>query len=66
MQSFVNLERSFSRATARTQAAILARIDTGALSDVSPATVRVVLNELRDAGRIETHGGGPSANWRRL
>lgn len=38
----------------------------GALADVSPATVRVVLNELRDAGRIETHGGGPNASWRRL
>lgn len=36
-----------------------------ALPEVSPATIRLVLNELRDAGRIAPHGGGPSASWRR-
>lgn len=36
-----------------------------ALPEVSPATIRLVLNELRDEGRIAPHGGGPSASWRR-
>ena len=36
-----------------------------ALPGVSPATVRLVLNELRDAGRITVEGGGPGARWRR-
>lgn len=34
-----------------------------ALPEVSPATVRLVLNALRDAGQIAAHGGGPSATW---
>lgn len=37
-----------------------------AFPEVSPATVRLVLNELRDANRIAPQGGGPSASWRRL
>lgn len=37
-----------------------------ALPEVSPATIRLVINELRDAGRIASHGAGPSAGWRRL
>lgn len=37
-----------------------------ALPEVSPATIRLVINELRDRGQIEPHGGGPSARWRRL
>jgi Fic family protein len=36
-----------------------------ALPGVSPATIRLVLNELRDTGRIELEGSGPSARWRR-
>ena len=36
-----------------------------ALPGVSPATVRLVLNELRDTGKITVEGGGPSARWRR-
>lgn len=36
-----------------------------ALPEVSPATIRLVLNELRDEGRIEPTGGGPAARWRR-
>lgn len=36
-----------------------------ALPEVSPATIRLVLNDLRDAGLIAPHGGGPSARWRR-
>jgi Fic family protein len=36
-----------------------------AFPGVSVATIRVVLNELRDAGRIEVEGAGPSAGWRR-
>ena len=34
-----------------------------ALPDVSPATVRLVLNELRDAGKIISTGIGPGARW---
>lgn len=37
-----------------------------ALPEVSPATVRLALNELRDEGRIEAVGGGPRARWRRV
>ncbi len=43
------------------------RRDLGrALPGVSPATIRLVLNELRDQGRIAVDGGGPSARWRRV
>jgi Fic family protein len=34
-----------------------------ALPDVSPATVRLVLNELRDAGEITSTGQGSGARW---
>lgn len=37
-----------------------------ALPGVSQATVRLVLNELRDAGKIAVDGGGAGARWRRL
>lgn len=37
-----------------------------ALPEVSPATVRLVLNELRDDGLITPVGRGPTARWRRL
>jgi Fic family protein len=37
-----------------------------ALPEVSPATIRLVINELRDSEQIVTQGGGPSAGWRRL
>ena len=37
-----------------------------ALPEVSPATIRLVINELRDEEQIVAHGGGPSARWRRL
>jgi Fic family protein len=37
-----------------------------ALPGVSPATIRLVLNELRDSQRIRAEGGGPGARWRRL
>lgn len=36
-----------------------------ALPEVSAATVRLVINALRDKGRIVAEGGGPSARWRR-
>lgn len=36
-----------------------------ALPGISQATIRLVLNELRDAGRIEVEGAGPGARWRR-
>jgi Fic family protein len=36
-----------------------------ALPGVSLATIRLVLNELRDEGRIAVHGAGPGARWRR-
>lgn len=35
-----------------------------ALPGVSPATIRLVLNELRDEGRIAVEGGGAGARWR--
>jgi len=37
-----------------------------AMVGVSPATIRLVLNELRDEGRIAVEGGGAGAWWRRL
>jgi len=36
------------------------------LPGVSPATIRLVLGELRDAKRIRPEGSGPGARWRRL
>ncbi len=36
-----------------------------ALPEVSPATIRLVINELRDAKQIIAQGGGPGAQWRR-
>jgi Fic family protein len=36
-----------------------------ALPEVSPATIRLVLNELRDRNLILSSGGGPTARWRR-
>jgi Fic family protein len=35
-----------------------------ALPGISQATIRLVLNELRDGGQIEVEGAGPSAKWR--
>lgn len=37
-----------------------------ALPGVSTATIRLVLNELRDAGKITVDGAGPGARWRRV
>jgi len=37
-----------------------------AMLGVSPATIRLVLNELRDSGRIKAEGSGLGARWRRL
>jgi Fic family protein len=37
-----------------------------ALPGISPATIRLVLNELRDAERIRSAGSGPGARWHRL
>jgi CRP-like cAMP-binding protein len=37
-----------------------------ALPGVSPATIRLVLNELRDSQQIRAEGSGPGARWRRL
>jgi Fic family protein len=36
-----------------------------ALMGVSPATIRLVLNQLRDEGRITVDGGGAGARWQR-
>lgn len=36
-----------------------------ALPEVSPATIRLVINALRDTGAIVAEGAGPSAKWRR-
>lgn len=36
-----------------------------ALPDVSTATIRLVLNDLRDAGDIQADGSGPGAKWHR-
>lgn len=37
-----------------------------AMPGVSPATIRLVLNELRQSKRIAVDGQGPGARWRRL
>jgi Fic family protein len=37
-----------------------------ALPGVSEATIRLVLAELRDEGRVEAQGSGPGARWHRL
>jgi Fic family protein len=37
-----------------------------AFPGVSAATIRLVLKELRDAGRIRSHGTGGAARWHRL
>jgi Fic family protein len=37
-----------------------------ALPGVSVATIRLVLNDLRDAGKIKPEGSGPGARWHRL
>ncbi|HEX5307919.1 MAG TPA: Fic family protein [Solirubrobacteraceae bacterium] len=37
-----------------------------AFPGVSAATIRLVLNELRDKGLIRSDGAGPAARWRRL
>lgn len=36
-----------------------------ALPEVSPATIRLVINALRDSGEIVAEGAGPAARWRR-
>jgi Fic family protein len=36
-----------------------------ALPGVSLATIRLVLNQLRDEGRVSVEGGGPGARWKR-
>jgi Fic family protein len=36
-----------------------------ALPGISPATIRLVLNELRDAQLIKSQGSGPGARWHR-
>jgi hypothetical protein len=33
---------------------------------ISPATIRLVLNQSRDARQISSHGSGLAARWRRL
>jgi len=37
-----------------------------ALPEVSPATIRLVINALRDDGNIVSEGAGPAARWRRV
>jgi Fic family protein len=37
-----------------------------AMPGISLATIRLVLNQLRDEGRIAIEGGGPGARWRRV
>jgi Fic family protein len=37
-----------------------------ALPDISAATIRLVLNELRDARQIRSQGSGPGARWHRV
>jgi Fic family protein len=37
-----------------------------ALPGISLATIRLVLNDLRDAGKIKSEGTGPGARWHRL
>jgi hypothetical protein len=36
-----------------------------ALPGISPATIRLVLNELRDTTQIRLEGSGPGARWHR-
>jgi hypothetical protein len=36
-----------------------------AMPGVSLATIRLVLNDLREEGRISVDGAGPGARWRR-
>jgi len=37
-----------------------------ALPGISPATIRLALNDLRDGGKIRAEGSGPASRWRRL
>jgi Fic family protein len=37
-----------------------------ALPGISPATIRLALNHLRDTRKIKSEGSGPSAHWRKL
>lgn len=37
-----------------------------ALPGISPATIRLALNSLRDTQKIKPEGSGPSAHWRKL
>ncbi len=37
-----------------------------ALPGISLATIRLVLNDLRDTGRIKSEGSGPGARWHKL
>lgn len=37
-----------------------------ALPGISPATIRLALNDLRDKEKIKAEGSGPAARWRRL
>lgn len=37
-----------------------------ALPEVSPATIRLVINALRESEQISPEGAGPSARWRRM
>ena len=37
-----------------------------ALPGISLATIRLVLNDLRDAGKIKSEGSGPGARWHKL
>ena len=37
-----------------------------ALPGISPATIRLVLSELRDTQKIRAEGSGPGARWHRL
>lgn len=37
-----------------------------ALPGISPATIRLVLGQLRDTQRIRSEGHGPGARWHRL
>jgi Fic family protein len=37
-----------------------------ALPEISPATIRLVINALRDNGDIVAEGAGPTARWRRV
>lgn len=59
MQSFVDVD---TQAPAELRRRDIER----ALPAVSPATIRLVLNALRDGEQIAPQGGGPAARWRRL